>query len=223
MCIFYAIPCMYGLTRRARGCLFNIKCYLTCIGIPIIKIRKSSDRLIFIMGILHLERRSLCWNGVFMTARNHWRNLCIKSWLHNCVISQDSPDMRVHLVQPTAPSEYYCWMFTLCLHCFAYPTWHIQYRLISNRWVGLSWPWAYIAVSMIDLGMCKLEINALALLTAIYSLRLININSRITWLNITLIVIIYQLGCVMIDGSKSTKATKSTKRTTYWTPVPRHE
>ena len=160
------------------------------------------------MGILHLERRSLYWNYVFMTARIHWWNLCIKSWMYNCVISQDSPDMRVHLVQPKAQSEYYCWMFTLCLHCFANPTWHVQYRLISNRWVGLSWAWAYIAVSMIDWGMCKLEINALALLTAIYSLRLININSRSTWLNITLILIIYQLGCVIIDGSKSTKATK---------------
>ena len=49
----------------------NIPYRLTSIGIPIVKIRLSHDRLIFTLGILYLVRRSLYWDGVQQSTIHH--------------------------------------------------------------------------------------------------------------------------------------------------------
>ena len=52
---------IYSRTSPRRGRL-NIKC-LTNIGIPILKIKRSHDRLILNMGVPIPVRRSLYWHG----------------------------------------------------------------------------------------------------------------------------------------------------------------
>ena len=39
---------------------------------PMLKIRRSRDRLIFNMGILYLERRSLYWDGARVIVGQYW-------------------------------------------------------------------------------------------------------------------------------------------------------
>ena len=62
-----------GLVQNWRdlGAVSKLRWCLSCTGIHIIKVRWSWDHLIFIMGILYLERQSLYWNSPY-----HW---CLRS------------------------------------------------------------------------------------------------------------------------------------------------
>ena len=60
----------YTNIHKYLGAVSTYRYRLTSIGIPIIKIRRSHDRLIFIMGILYKERRSLYWNRVLANTKS---------------------------------------------------------------------------------------------------------------------------------------------------------
>ena len=53
-----------GRVLGEQGIVSILRCHLTSIGIPMLKIRRSNDRLIFNMGIpVPGERRSFYWDG----------------------------------------------------------------------------------------------------------------------------------------------------------------
>ena len=69
------------------GGRLNMKMSPTSIGIPMLKIRRSPDLLIFIMGIAYLERPALYRDGVqvsnsFVRSENNIFVNVLRSWLH---------------------------------------------------------------------------------------------------------------------------------------------
>ena len=96
----------YGyLPARPPGCHLNIETHLTSIGIPIIKIRRSHDRLIFIM-VIPMPGKFLYWNRplaalllCLLLCMAEWWPDYLLHWVH-CI-----PPIVTHLGTNTAPGN----------------------------------------------------------------------------------------------------------------------
>ena len=60
----YWVQCLWH--GQSPGAVSIWRCHLTSIGIPMLLIRGSRDRLIFNIGIPYLERPSLYWYGALV-------------------------------------------------------------------------------------------------------------------------------------------------------------
>ena len=99
LCCFIIYECIPHdvAWEYTRGISIQRYC-LTSIGIPIIKIRRPHDRLIFMMEIPYLERPSLYWNRtLYIPCNRHTCLFCFELlWLyHQFVMVPCDPLRRV--------------------------------------------------------------------------------------------------------------------------------
>ena len=115
-------------------------------GIDIIEIRRSSDRLIFTMGIPIILRRHLCWDGPFSSSN---ANASARSW---CTSGLQSPPPYIG---PHGPGTRY-------FHFTPFPHWTL--RMMYQKYIShcrcmlvhMGGRFGEFYVLFIDLKCCKI-------------------------------------------------------------------
>ena len=104
--IFYLELCML-MNTRSPGPRLNIKTVFLRIGIPIIKIRRSRDRLIFVMGIPILVRRRLFIETAHIS---RWNELCSGNDLFTCELQWNLNQITMILIEKKSFENVFCKM-----------------------------------------------------------------------------------------------------------------